>query len=118
MSTDDAPTRRPARLTTLAVLALIAAVPLLGVAVGELLDHRGGRQIPLQLAGSREAACQVIQPDAAGCQVPEAAVRRYRSAVRGDGWLVAGYVLAGLGVFGLCARFCTGRGPGGSPAGA
>jgi len=26
-------------------------------------------------------------------------------AVQGDGWLVAGYVLAGLGVFGLCARF-------------
>jgi hypothetical protein len=110
MPTGDAPTRRPARLTTLAVLALIAAVPLLGVAVGELLDHRDVRQIPLQLAGSREAACRVIQPDAAGCPVPEAAVRRYRSAVRGDGWLVAGYVLAGLGVFGLCARFLYGSG--------
>jgi hypothetical protein len=94
----------------LAVLALVAAVPLLWVAVDELAGHREARQIPLQLAGGREAACRVIQPDAAGCPVPEAAVARYRSAVQGDGWLVVGYVLAGLGVFGLCARFLYGSG--------
>ena len=74
--------------TVLAVLALVAAVPLLWVAVGELVDHRDVRQVPLQLDGSREA----------GCPVPADAVRRYRSAVAADGWLVAGYVLAGLGV--------------------
>src|SRR5919107_4116835 len=105
-----APSRRPALPTALAVLALATAVPLLWLAVGALRDHREVRQIPLQLAGSRAAACRVIQPDAAGCPVPEAAVGRYRSAVRGDGWLVAGYVLAGLGVFGLCARLLYGSG--------
>jgi hypothetical protein len=110
MPTDDTPAGKPARLTALAVLALLVAVPLLWVAVAALLDHRDERQIPLQLAGSREAACRVIQPGAAGCPAPEDAVGRYRSAVRGDGWLVAGYVLAGLGVFGLCARFLYGSG--------
>jgi hypothetical protein len=105
-----APSRGPALPTALAVLALVVAVPLLWVAVGELRDHRDARQIPLQLAGSRAAACRIIQPDAAGCPVPEAAAGRYRSAVRGDGWLVAGYVLAGLGVFGLCARLLYGSG--------
>ena len=108
--TPPAPSRGPALPTALAVLALVAAVPLLWVAVGELRDHRDARQIPLQLAGSRAAACRVVQPDAAGCPVPGAAVGRYRSAVRGDGWLVAGYVLAGLGVFGLCARLLYGSG--------
>ncbi|HEY7605546.1 MAG TPA: hypothetical protein VID07_02080, partial [Actinomycetes bacterium] len=111
----DAPSppasRRGAALrTTLAVLALVAAVPLLWLGIQALLDHRDEHQIPLQLAGSRQAACQVVQPDAAGCPVPEAAVGGYRSAVQGDGWLVAGYVLAGLGVFGLCARFLYGSG--------
>ena len=112
MPTDDAPPRKqgPALPTVLAVLALVAAVPLLWVAWGELSDHRDVHQIPLQLAGSRAAACRVIQPGAAGCPVPETAVARYRSAVRGDGWLVAGYVLAGLGVFGLCARLLYGSG--------
>ena len=104
------PRRGPAVATFLARLALVAAVPLLWVAAGELADHRDVRQIPLQLAGGQEAACRVIQPGAAGCPVPEDAVRRYRSAVQGDGWLVAGYVLAGLGVFGLCARFLYGSG--------
>ena len=110
MPTDDAPPRKPALPTALAVLALVAAVPLLWVAWVELRDHPDVHQIPLQLAGSRAAACRVIQPGAAGCPVPEAAVARYRSAVRGDGWLVAGYVLAGLGVFGLCARLLYGSG--------
>src|SRR5215216_1966103 len=108
--TPPAPSRGPVLPTALAVLALVAAVPLLWVAVGELRGHRDVGQIALQLAGSRAAACRVIQPDAAGCPVPEAAVGRYRSAVRADGWLVGGYVLAGLGVFGLCARLLFGSG--------
>jgi hypothetical protein len=96
--------------TALAVLALVAAVPLLWLGVRELREHTGVRQIALQLAGSREAACRVVQPDADGCPVPAGAVRRYRAAVEGDGWLVAGYVLAGLGVFGLSAQFLYGSG--------
>jgi hypothetical protein len=70
MPTDDTPAGKPARLTALAVLALLVAVPLLWVAGAALLDHRDERQIPLQLAGSREAACRVIQPGAAGCPAP------------------------------------------------
>jgi hypothetical protein len=73
------------------------------VAVGELVDHRDAHQIPLQLAGSRAAACRVIQPGAAGCPVPADAVRRYRSAVQGDGWLVAGYLPAGDTAFAVAA---------------
>ena len=90
--TPSSPAPRPgaAVLTALAVLALVAAVPLLWLGVRELREHQGVHQIALQLAGSREAACRVIQPDAAGCPVPADAVRRYRSAVQGDGWLVAG----------------------------
>jgi len=97
-------------LAGLALLAVVAAVPPLAVGVAELRDHRDVRRVALQFAGGRDAACRVIQPGAAGCPAPEAAVRRYQSAVRADGWLLAGLVVAGLGVFGLGALFLYGSG--------
>jgi hypothetical protein len=66
--------------------------------------------VALQFAGGQEAACRVIQPGASGCPAPEAEVERYAAAVRADWYLVAGYVLAGLGVFGLGALFLYGTG--------
>jgi hypothetical protein len=87
-----------------------AAVPLLAVGVVELRDHRDVHRVALQFAGGREAACRVVQPGAAGCPVAADAVTRYRSAVRADGWLLAGLVAAGLGVFGCCALFLYGSG--------
>ena len=101
--------RRRAQGTALAVLALVAAVPLLWVGVRELADRPDVDQVALQLAGGREAACRVLQPGS-GCPVAEAAVRRYRSAVQADGYLLAGWVLAGLGVFGLSVLFLSGSG--------
>jgi hypothetical protein len=123
MPTDSAPAQRrrgPSRvvLTVLALLGVLAAVPLLGVGVAELRDHREVHRVALQFAGGREAACRVVQPGVAGCPVPGDAVARYRSAVRADGWLLAGLVAAGLGVFGCCALFLYGSGASGSPAGA
>jgi hypothetical protein len=107
-----------AALTVLAVQAVVAGAPLLARGYRELRDQEGVRRVGLQFAGGRDAACAVVQPGAAGCPVPDAAVARYRSAVRADWYLVAGCVLAGAGVFGLGALFCTGRAPGGSAAGA
>jgi hypothetical protein len=88
----------------------VAAVPLLWVGVRELADRPAVHQVALQLAGGREAACRVLQPGAPGCPVAGDAVRRYRSAVQADGFLLAGWVLAGLGVFGLSALFLSGSG--------
>ena len=102
--------RRRALATGLAVVALVLAVPLLAQGYRELRRHQGVDQVALQFAGGREAACQVIQPGAAGCPVPAAEVERYTSAVRADWYLVAGYVLAGLGVFGLGGLFLYGSG--------
>src|SRR5215203_1357503 len=92
--------RRRAVLTGLAVAAVVLALPLLAKGYQELRAHEGVDQVALQFAGGREAACQV-----AG-----AAAGRYASAVRADWYLVAGYVLAGLGVFGLGALFLYGSG--------
>lgn len=109
-----APERRRDRvravLTVLAVAAIVVAVPLLAQGYRELPSREGVDHVALQFAGSREAACRVIQPGAAGCPVPEAEVERYAAAVRADWYLVAGYVLAGLGVFGLGALFLYGSG--------
>jgi hypothetical protein len=102
--------RRRALATGLAVVALVLAVPLLAQGYRELRRHQGVDQVALQFAGGREAACRVIQPGAAGCPVPAAEVERYTSAVRADWYLVAGYVLAGLGVFGLGGLFLYGSG--------
>jgi Patatin-like phospholipase len=118
-----------AALTVLAVLAVVVAAPLLAQGFRELAGREGadrvvllsrgygepaGRavvdQVALQFAGGREAACRVVQPGAAGCPVPAAAVAPYEAAVRADWWLVAGYVLAGTGVFGLGALFLYGSG--------
>jgi hypothetical protein len=100
-----------------AVVALVLAVPLLAQGYRELRRHQGVDQVALQFAGGREAACQVIQPGAAGCPVPAAEVERYTSAVRADWYLVAGYVLAGLGCSGSVG--CSdGSGRSGSRAGA
>jgi hypothetical protein len=99
-----------AALTVLAVLAVVAGAPLLAQGYRELRDQEGVRQVALQLAGGRDAACAVVQPGAAGCPVPDAAVAPYRSAVEADWYLVAGYVLAGAGVFGLGALFLYGSG--------
>jgi hypothetical protein len=102
--------RRRAWVTGLAVVALVVAVPLLAQGYRELRRHQGVDQVALQFAGGREAACRVIQPGAAGCPVPAAEVERYAAAVRADWYLVAGYVLAGLGVFGLGGLFLYGSG--------
>jgi hypothetical protein len=104
------PDRGRALGTALAALAVVAAVPLLWVGVRELADRPDVDQVALQLAGGREAACRVLQPGAPGCPVAGDAVRRYRSAVQADGFLLAGWVLAGLGVFGLSALFLSGSG--------
>ncbi|HEX3212512.1 MAG TPA: hypothetical protein VH016_08075, partial [Actinomycetota bacterium] len=109
-----APERRPDRIRAvqawLAVAAVVLAVPLLAQGYRELRSHEGVDQVALQFAGGREAACRVIQPGATGCPVPEAEVERYAAAVRADWYLVAGYVLAGLGVFGLGGLFLYGSG--------
>ena len=84
--------------------------PLLAQGYRELRRHQGVDQVALAFAGGREAACRVVQPGAAGCPVPAAEVERYASAVRADWYLVAGYVLAGLGVFGLGGLFLYGSG--------
>ena len=102
--------RRRAWVTGLAVVALVGAVPLLTQGYRELRRHQGVDQVALAFAGGREAACRVVQPGAAGCPVPAAEVERYASAVRADWYLVAGYVLAGLGVFGLGGLFLYGSG--------
>jgi hypothetical protein len=102
--------RRRAVATGLAVAAVVLALPLLAKGYGELRGHRGVDQVALLFAGGREAACRVVQPGAAGCPVPGAEAERYASAVRADWYLVAGYVLAGLGVFGLGALFLYGSG--------
>jgi hypothetical protein len=99
-----------AALTVLAVLAVVAGAPLLAQGYRELRDQEGVRRVALQFAGGRDAACAVVRPGAAGCPVPDAAVARYRAAVRADWYLVAGYVLAGAGVFGLGALFLYGSG--------
>jgi len=101
--------RRRALGTALAVLAVVAAVPL-WVGERELADRPDVDQVALQLAGGRQAACRVLQPGAPGCPVAGDAVRRYRSAVQADGFQLAGWVLAGLGVFGLSALFPSGSG--------
>jgi hypothetical protein len=104
-----APERRRDRvravLTWLAVVAVVVAVPLLVQGYRELRRQEGVDHVALQLAGGRAAACRVIQAGASGCPVPQAEVERYAAAVRADWYLVAGYVLAGLGVFGLGALF-------------
>ena len=102
--------RDRAVLTWLAVAAVVLAVPLLAQGYRELRGNEGVDQVALQFAGGREAACRVIQPGATGCPVPEAEVERYAAAVRADWYLVAGYVLAGLGVFGLGGLFLYGSG--------
>src|SRR5829696_2835494 len=102
--------RRRAVVTGLAVVALVVAVPLLAQGYRELRRHQGVDQVALAFAGGREAACRVVQPGAAGCPAPAAEVERYASAVRADWYLVAGYVLAGLGVFGLGGLFLYGSG--------
>src|SRR5829696_2597422 len=102
--------RRRAVLTGLAVAAVVLALPLLAKGYQELRAHEGVDQVALQFAGGREAACRVIQPGAAGCPVPGAEVERYAAAVRADWYLVAGYVLAGLGVVGLGGLFLYGSG--------
>ena len=89
---------------------ILLAVPLLAQGYRELRSHDGVDHVALQFAGGREAACRVIQPGATGCPVPEAEVERYAAAVRADRYLVAGYVLAGLGVFGLGGLFLYGSG--------
>jgi hypothetical protein len=99
-----------AALTVLAVLAVVAGLPLLAQGYRELRGRKDVRQVEFQFAGTRDAACKVVQPGAAGCPVPDAAVERYRSAVRADWYLVAGYILAGAGVFGLGALFLYGSG--------
>lgn len=109
-----APERRRDRvravLTWLAVAAIVAAVPLLAQGYRELRSQEGVDHVALQFAGGRQAACRVIQPGASGCPVPETEVERYAAAVRADWYLVAGYVLAGLGAFGLGALFLYGTG--------
>jgi hypothetical protein len=97
-------------LTVLAVLAVVVGAPLLAQGYRELRGTEDVRRVALQFAGGRDAACAVVQPGAAGCPVPDAAVARYRSAVEADWYLVAGYVLAGAGVFGLGALFLYGSG--------
>jgi hypothetical protein len=54
--------RRRALGTALAVLAVVAAVPL-WVSVRELADRPDVDQVALQLAGGRQAACRVLQPN-------------------------------------------------------
>ena len=102
--------RRRAVVTALAVVALVAAVPLLYLGARDLVERPEVDQVALQLAGGRETACRVLEPGAAGCPVAEAVVRRARSAVATDGALVAGYILAGLGMFGLGTLFLHGSG--------
>ena len=102
--------RRRALLTGLAVAAVVLAVPLLAQGYRELRAREGVDHVALQFAGGREAACRVVQPGAAGCPVPDSQAERYEAAVRADWYLVAGYVLAGLGVFGLGALFLYGSG--------
>jgi hypothetical protein len=99
-----------AALTVLALRAVVVGAPLLAQAYRELRDREDVQQVDFQFAGTRDAACTVIRPGAAGCPAPDAAVERYRSAVRADWYLVAGYVLVGAGVFGLGALFLYGSG--------
>jgi hypothetical protein len=114
-----APRHRPDRgravLPGLAIAAVVLAVPLLAMGFSELRKQPGVDHVALQFAAGREAACRVIQPGAAGCPVPAGEVARYAAAVRADFYLVAGYMLAGLGVFGLGALFLYGSGGAGRP---
>ena len=109
-----APERRRDRaravLTGLAVAAIVVALPLLAQGYRELRNQEGVDHVALQFAGGREAACRVIQRGASGCPVPEAEVERYAAAVGADWYLVTGYVLAGLGLFGLGSLFLYGSG--------